>query len=86
MAGLAQKKFTETYPETSKHYSSNVAPTQKGLQTALDNGLVNQEELKALGVKVKDKILVGSQSMVPKENMGKLIQLITDKRSTNERA
>ena len=87
LAGIAQKKFTELYPETSKHYSSKVAPTQMGLQTALDNGLVNQEELKALGVKVKDnKILVGSQSMVPKENIGKLIQLITDKRSTNEEA
>ena len=87
LAGVAQKKFTELYPETSKHYSSKVAPTQNGLQTALDKGLVTEKELKDLGVKIKDnKILVGSQEMIPKENIGKLITLLNNKRSDNEQA
>ena len=87
LAGVAQKKFTELYPETSKHYSSKVAPTQKGLQTALDKGLVTEKELKDLGVKIKDnKILVGSQEMIPKENIDKLITLLNNKRPDNEQA
>ena len=87
LAGVAQKKFTELYPETSKHYSSKVAPTQKGLQTALDKGLVTEKELSNLGVKIKDnKILVGSQEIVPKENIDKLVTLINNKRPDNEQA
>ena len=87
LAGIAQKKFTELYPETSKHYSSKEAPTQNGLQTALDKGLVTEKELKDLGVKIKDnKILVGSQEIVSKENIGKLITLLNNKRSGNEQA
>ena len=87
LAGIAQKKFTELYPETSKHYSSKVAPTQNGLQTALDKGLVTEKELKDLGVKINDnKVLVGSQEMVPKENIDKLITLLNNKRPYNEQA
>ena len=87
LAGIAQKKFTELYPETSKHYSSKVAPTQNGLQTALDKGLVTEKELSNLGVKIKDnKILVGSQEIVPKENIDKLVTLINNKRPDNEQA
>lgn len=51
LAGVAQKKFMNYIQKTSKHYSSKVAPTQKGLQTALDKGLVTEKELSNLGVK-----------------------------------
>ena len=87
LAGQAQQKFRSTYRGTSDHYSRQVAPTQTGLQTALDNNLITVDELKNLGVKVADgKVLRGSKGIIPKENEGKLTELITANGSKNPEA
>lgn len=76
-AGQVQNIFRNLFPKTTEHYSSNVAGTQQGLQTALDTGLVSEQDLKDLGVKVSDgKINVGSMEGVSEKNAPKITQLI----------
>jgi hypothetical protein len=78
LAGRAQTNFRNSYQGVSNHYSSQVASTQQGLQTALDNGLVTQKQLKDLGVKIdKGQVLRGSKGLVPTENEQKLVGIIT---------
>lgn len=78
LAGLAQQAFRNNFRGVSNDYSSKVASTQQGLQTALDQGLVTQKDLKNLGVKVdKGQVLRGSKGLVPKDNEQKLVDLIT---------
>lgn len=78
LAGLAQNAARKQYSNLTNHYSSVVAPTQAGLQTALDNKLISESELKSLGVKTnKGKILRGSKNIVPKGNENKVRDIIT---------
>ena len=78
LAGLAQQSFRTNFGGVSDHYSSLVAATQNGLQTALDNKLVSEKELTNLGVKIlKGKVLRGSKRIVPQENEQKVVDLIT---------
>lgn len=87
LAGLAQQAFRGKFKGVSNDYSSKVAATQKGIQTALDNGLVSEKDLKDLGVKVdKGQVLRGSKGIVPKSNEGKLVDLITTKGKDNPTA
>ena len=87
LAGLAQQAFRNNYKGVSDHYSSMVASTQTGLQTALDNKLVTEDELVKLGVKVsKGKILRGSQGIVPKGNERKVVDLIATRGKDNPEA
>ena len=84
LAGLTQNKFRTGYKPVSDHYSSQVASTQTGLQTALDNKLITSDELISLGVKVKDgKILRGSKGIVPKDNEQKVVDIITTNGKSN---
>ena len=77
-AGQYQGYLNKNYPGLTKHYSSQVTPTQQGLQTALNNGLVTEEQLKNLGVKVQNgSVLKGSKGIVPKDNEQKVVSLIT---------
>lgn len=78
LAGLAQQSFRTNFGGVSDHYSSLVAATQNGLQTALDNKLVSEKELTNLGVSIsKGKIMRGSKGIIPKENEQKVVDLIT---------
>ena len=78
LAGLAQQAFRTNFSGVSDHYSSLVAATQNGLQTALDNKLVSEKELTNLGVSIsKGKIMRGSKGIIPKENEQKVVDLIT---------
>ena len=80
LAGLAQQAFRTNFKGVSNDYSSKVAATQQGLQTALDSGLVTQTDLRNLGVKInKGQVLRGSKGLVPKDNEQKLVDLITTK-------
>lgn len=84
LAGQAQTRFRSDYNKTSNHYSSMVAPTQTGLQTALDNKLLSEKELTDLGVKVSNgKVLRGSKGILPKENESKLIETINKNKVNN---
>lgn len=84
LAGQAQKRFRSDYNKTSNHYSSMVAPTQTGLQTALDNKLLSEKELTDLGVKVSNgKVLRGSKGILPKGNESKLIETINKNKVNN---
>lgn len=85
LAGKAQQAFRTGYQDVSNHYSSNVAPTQTGLQTALDNKLISETELKNLGVKVSNgKILRGAKGIVPKSNEQKVTDIITKNGTDNK--
>ena len=76
-AGQAQNRFRSVFPKTTAHYSSNVAGTQQGLQTALDSKLVSQKDLKDLGVKILDgKIAVGTMEGLSEKNANKITGLI----------
>lgn len=87
LAGMAQQAFRGNFKGVSNDYSSKVAATQQGLQTALDSGLVTQKELTSLGVKVnKGQVLRGSKGIVPKNNENKLVELITTKGQNNPTA
>lgn len=87
LAGLAQQSFRTNFKGVSNDYSSKVAATQQGLQTALDSGLVTQKELTDLGVKVnKGQVLRGSKGIIPKENENKVVDLITAKGKDNPTA
>lgn len=87
LAGLAQQAFRNNFKGVSNHYSSQVAATQQGLQTALDNGLLSQKNLRDLGVKVnKGQVLRGSKGLIPSENEQKLVDLITKKGKDNPNA
>ena len=87
LAGLAQQKFRTDYQGVSDHYSSKVASTQTGLQTALDSKLISEKELTDLGVKVsKGKILRGSKGLVPKENEQTVVSIITQNGSKSPEA
>lgn len=79
-AGQAQDRFRNAFPKTTAHYSSNVAGTQQGLQTALDSKLVSQKDLKDLGVKILDgKIAVGTMEGLSEKNATKITNLIQKK-------
>lgn len=85
LAGLAQRRLMETDSNLAEHFSSTISPTQKGLQTALDSGLVTEKELKDLGVKINKGIVErGATGVVPKGNEKKLSSLITEKGGKNE--
>ena len=85
LAGLAQQSFRTNYTPISDHYSSLVAPTQRGLQTALNNGLITEKELQNLGVKVsKGTVLRGSKGIIPDGNEQKVLNTITKNGEKNK--
>lgn len=84
LAGYAQVASRDQYPRVSEHYSSQVAPTQQGLQNALDNNLISDKELKDLGVKISNgKVLRGSKGIVPSPEQEQKIQALITKNGQN---
>ena len=87
VARLLQNDVRNKYSGIAKHYSSNVAPTQTGLQSTLDSGLLNEKDLSELGVRVRNgKVLMGSFDASSVQNRQKLTQLIQTKGKDNPEA
>lgn len=79
-----QNKFRGTYSKTTDHYSTNIAPTQAGLQTALDKGLITEKELNDFGVKTnKGSVLIGSMDEVSQGNSTKITARIKENGQSN---
>ena len=87
VARLLQNDVRNKYSGIAKHYSSNVAPTQNGLQSTLDSGLLNEKDLSELGVRVRNgKVLMGSFDVSSVQNRQKLTQLTQTKGKDNPEA
>ena len=80
VARLLQNDFRKNNSKVAEHYSANVAPTQLGLQSALDSGLLDKKDLEDLGVKVSNgRVLIGSFGDGSASNRAKLTQVIQQK-------
>ena len=88
-AGKYQTYMRDTNPLITTHHSQIVDPTQKGLQTALDNGLITATKLKDFGINVSANgktVLRGSKNTVPKDRVNELVQYISKQGESNPEA